>query len=114
MEAEAQTLKEILAKKKPVKMPTYSWQDLALRIITELSIPNFKRNAVFKVCRDYPKSLIERAVSDTKELCLSGEKWKYFFKVIGTNPRPAGIQASGDRRQKATHTRARGVKSRRQ
>ena len=30
------------ATKPPVKAPAYPWQDLALRVIKELSIPNFK------------------------------------------------------------------------
>jgi len=65
------------------KPPAYQWQELALRVIEELSIPNFKRNAVFKVCQEKPKYIIEKALNDTKELCQTGEKWKYFFKVTG-------------------------------
>jgi len=68
--------------KKTVKPPAYPWQDLALRIIKELGIPNFKRSAVFKVCKEHPSQKIELALNDTKELCQSGSKWKYFFKII--------------------------------
>ncbi len=64
------------------KPPAYEWQDLALRVIAELSIPDFKRNAVFKVCRDYPKYFIFRCLNETKELCQTGQQWKYFFKLI--------------------------------
>jgi hypothetical protein len=64
------------------KPPAYPWQDLALRIEKEINIPKFKRSAVFKVCRDYPRSVIERCLADTKELCQSGEKWRYFFKTV--------------------------------
>lgn len=64
------------------KPPAYQWQDLALRIIADLGVPNFKRNSVFKICRDNHKELIERLVGETKELCKTGEKWKYFFKLI--------------------------------
>ena len=64
------------------KPPAYEWQDLALRIIKELGIPNFKRSAVFKVCKENPKSYIESCLNETKELCRSGAKWKYFFKLI--------------------------------
>jgi hypothetical protein len=67
-------------KKKP---PAYQWQELALRIIAELGVPNFKRNAVFKVCKENPKMFIERCLNDTKELCQTGQDWKYFFKLIG-------------------------------
>ena len=63
--------------------PTYAWQDLALRVIKELKIPDFKRSAVFKVCKQYPKFFIEKCLNDTKELCKTGEKWKYFFKITG-------------------------------
>jgi len=67
---------------KPVKAPAYSWQDLALQIIKELGIPDAKKSSVFKICRDKPAPVVQRAINDTKELCQSGEKWKYFFKII--------------------------------
>ena len=73
---------EIIAKKKVVKAPAYPWQDLALSVIKELAIPNFKRGSVFKVCKEKTPEEIRRAITDTKELCQLGEKWKYFFKVI--------------------------------
>jgi len=73
---------DLLAGKKAKKMPTYVWQDLALRVIKELSIPEFKRSAVFKVCKQRPRIIIEKALNDTKELCHGGEPWKYFFKII--------------------------------
>lgn len=63
------------------KAPAYAWQDLALRVIKELNIPAFKRSAVFKVCKVKPRVYIEKCLNDTKELCRSGEQWKYFFKV---------------------------------
>ena len=77
----ADIFKEI-QKKPVVKAPAYPWQDLALRIIKELNIPNFKRSAVFKICKEKSVPIVERAINDTKELCQSGEKWKYFFKII--------------------------------
>lgn len=64
------------------KAPAYPWQYLALTIVNELSVPNFKRSSVFKVCRDLPENTIKIALNDTKELCKSGAKWKYFFKII--------------------------------
>ncbi len=64
------------------KPPAYAWQDLALRVIKELSVPSNKRNSVFKVCKQKPRVIIETALNDTKELCQTGEKWKYFFKVV--------------------------------
>lgn len=67
------------------KGPAHPWQDLALRIITELGVPSFKRSAVFRICRDYPEHYVLRALNDTKELCQAGVKWKYFFKVIEAN-----------------------------
>lgn len=67
------------ATKKP---PAYPWQDLALKVIAELSAPNFKRASIFKICRDYPEEFVERCLNDTKELCQSGVKWKYFLKVV--------------------------------
>lgn len=85
-----QKISEVLKQKKSLQgawgsktPPTYEWQDLALRIIDDLGIPNFKRNAVFKVCKERPKNYILSCLNDTKELCQSGEKWKYFFKLIG-------------------------------
>ncbi len=61
--------------------PAYVWQDLALHVIKELNIPDFKRSAVFKLCKQKPRVYIEKCLNDTKELCQTGEKWKYFFKV---------------------------------
>lgn len=75
---------EIIAKKKTVKGPAYPWQDLALSVIKDLSIPNFKRSSVFKICKEKSPEEVRRAITDTKELCQSGEKWKYFFKVVET------------------------------
>lgn len=82
--SEFQKIKDIFKNKAQTKKPpVYEWQDLALRVINELNIPNFKRNAVFKVCKDNPKVIIEKCLNDTKELCRTGESWKYFFKLIG-------------------------------
>jgi hypothetical protein len=75
-------LSDIMVKKISKKPPAYQWQDLALKIIKELSIPIEKRNSIFKTCKQYPKSFIEKCFNDTKELCQTGEKWKYFFKII--------------------------------
>lgn len=70
------------------KPPAYQWQDLALRIIKELNVPNFKRGSAFKVCKENPPELINRLVGETKELCKTGEKWKYFFKLIDKARKP--------------------------
>jgi len=77
-----QSLSDIFKAKKTIKAPAYPWQDLALRVIKELSIPNFKRSSVFKICKEKPASQIEMAMNDTKELCKTGAAWKYFFKII--------------------------------
>ena len=75
-------LSDLFIAKKSKKMPAYAWQDLALRVIKELNIPGFKRSAVFKLCKQRPRTYIEKCLNDTKELCRSGAKWKYFFKII--------------------------------
>lgn len=67
-----------------VKPPAYEWQDIALRIIKELNIPNTKRGSVFKACKENSKERVEQCLNDTKELCKTGDKWKYFFKLITT------------------------------
>lgn len=77
-----ESFSEIIKNQKRTKAPAHPWQALALRVITELSIPGFKRSSVFKVCKEKDPSQIERALNDTKELCKSGAKWKYFFKII--------------------------------
>jgi hypothetical protein len=80
-----QPLSEIFAQKNKQtvkKPPTFEWQDLALKLIQELNVPNFKRNSVFKICKENNKEKVMRALNDTKELCKTGEKWKYFFKVL--------------------------------
>lgn len=77
-----QSLGDIMKARTRVKPPSYPWQELALRIIKELGVPTFKRNSVFKVCKDKPSHLVELALNDTKELCRSGAAWKYFFKII--------------------------------
>lgn len=71
-----------LLRSKKQKPPAYAWQDLALRVIKELNIPDFKRSAMFKVCKQNSYSKVLLALNDTKELCKKGEPWKYFFKVI--------------------------------
>jgi hypothetical protein len=76
------SFQDILKNKKTIKPPSYPWQDLALRVIKDLGVPNFKRSAVFKICKDKAPHLIEKALIDTKELCHDGQKWKYFFKII--------------------------------
>jgi len=76
-------IKNILQNRSTKKPPAYQWQDLALNVIRELSIPNFKRAATFKVCKEKNEAIIKQALIDTKELCRDGEKWKYFFKVLG-------------------------------
>ena len=63
------------------KPPAYQWQELALKIISELSVPNFKRNSVFKICKIKSRDFVEKCLNDTKELCQTGERWKYFFKI---------------------------------
>lgn len=82
-----QRFKDILANKKSIKPPAYPWQDLALRIITELNIPIKKRNAVFLVCKQHSKNFIEKCLNDTKELAKKGERWRYFFKLISQGQR---------------------------
>ncbi len=77
-----QAFKNILNNRQHVKPPSYQWQDLALRVIEELNIPNHKRNSAFKVCKQYTKIQIEKALNDTKELVSGEEKWKYFFKLL--------------------------------
>ncbi len=77
-----ENISDILKAKQSKKPPAYEWQELALRVIKELGVPKFKRNAVFKVCKENPKPFIERCLNDTKELCKTGECWKYFFKLI--------------------------------
>ncbi len=80
------SFKDIIKNKEAGKKPpAHPWQDLALQVIKELNVPNFKRNSVFKVCKENSKEVILRALNDTKELCEKGEKWKYFFKVISDN-----------------------------
>ena len=86
------------------KPPAHAWQELALRIERELAIPKFKRSAVFKVCRDYPRSVVERCLADTKELCQTGEKWRYFFKVIAAKPQAENIQLLHGQSQTEIHT----------
>ncbi|MFA6106745.1 MAG: hypothetical protein WC745_03690 [Patescibacteria group bacterium] len=70
------------AKNPRKKPPAYEWQDLALSIIKDLGVPGFKRSSVFKIAKEMPKNAILNALNDTKELCQTGEKWKYFFKII--------------------------------
>ena len=73
---------ELMKNRVVKKAPTYQWQDLALKVINELNIPNNKRSSIFRVCKQNSKQIVERAMNDTKELCKTGEKWRYFFKLI--------------------------------
>jgi len=76
-----QKISDFIRKKPLKKAPAYEWQDLALKVIKELDIPNVKRSSVFKACRENPKMFIEQCLNDTKELCTGKEKWRYFFKI---------------------------------
>jgi hypothetical protein len=77
-----QKLGDLFANRQKVKPPAYQWQDLALRVISELRVPGFKRASVFKACKNNSKDYIEKCLNETKELCKTGECWKYFFKVL--------------------------------
>lgn len=83
-----QQIGDILKLKKNKKPPTYEWQDLALTIIKELKVPNFKRSSVFKICKENRKDFVIRCLNDTRELCKTGQCWKYFFKVINSKDGP--------------------------
>ncbi|PLX20971.1 hypothetical protein C0584_04270 [Candidatus Parcubacteria bacterium] len=88
-QADFQSIGDLFSKKKDQKKPpAHEWQDLALRIIQELKVPNFKRNSVFKVCKENSKQFIETCLSDTKELCKTGSKWSYFFKLVSLGGKP--------------------------
>lgn len=69
-------------KREEKKPPAYRWQELALKIINDLNIPNFKKSSIFKVCRDRPSEFVLRCFNDTKELCKTKDKWRYFLKVV--------------------------------
>jgi len=73
---------QILKNKQSKKPTAYKWQEMALRIITELNIPGYKKSSVFRVCKNLPLQFIESCLNDTKELCTSGEQWRYFFKLV--------------------------------
>jgi len=74
-------ISQLIKNRQTKKAPAYPWQDLALRVIKDLSIPAFKRGSVFKICKELEPNLVERAMNDTKELCKTGDAWKYFFKI---------------------------------
>lgn len=84
-----QKIGELLKRPAKAKAPAYPWQDLALKIIKDLNVPPFKKSAVFKVCRDLPEHGVVQCLIDTKELCQTGEKWKYFFKLVSEKNKPA-------------------------
>ena len=73
---------DILKTRKAQKTTAYEWQELALQIINDLKVPANKRSSVFKACKQFPKIFILQSLNDTKELCKTGDKWKYFFKII--------------------------------
>jgi hypothetical protein len=76
------SIKELVSQRTAKKPPAYQWQELALKVIGELNIPKNKRSSVFRVCKQHSRQIVERAMNDTKELCKTGEKWRYFFKLI--------------------------------
>ncbi len=84
-----ENIKDIFEKKtESKKAPTYRWQELALNIIKELNIPNNKRSSVFKICKENPRAFVEQSLNDTKELCESGDRWRYFFKLVNQKKDP--------------------------
>ena len=74
---------ELMKKRTVKKAPAYEWQELALKIIEEFKVPANKKSSVFMTCKKYNKQIVLRAYNDTKELCKSGEQWRYFFKIVG-------------------------------
>jgi hypothetical protein len=76
-----ENIADIIKDKKSKKPTAYKWQEMALRIIEELNIPDYKKSSVFKICKGSPLQFVESCLNDTKELCAGGEKWKYFFKL---------------------------------
>ncbi len=82
MEEGFQNFSDIIKNKQAKKAPTYQWQEFALKIIQELNVPLNKKSSVFKVCRDRPRVFVEKCFNDTKELCDTKEKWRYFFKLV--------------------------------
>ncbi|MCX6784656.1 MAG: hypothetical protein NTV81_01820 [Candidatus Komeilibacteria bacterium] len=76
-----QSIKQVMLRKSGKKPPAYEWQALALRVIEELHIPNFKRGSVFKICAELDKNSVEQCLNDTKELAKTGSQWQYFFKL---------------------------------
>jgi hypothetical protein len=78
---EIQSIGQVFSSRIVKKAPAHEWQDLALAIIKDLNIPNFKRSSVFKICKDKDKQFVLNCLNDTKELCKTGDKWKYFFKL---------------------------------
>ncbi len=78
-----QTIKNILKnKKQTTNPPAYRWQELALEIIEKLKVPKNKKSAIFKVCKDTPRYIVEACLNDTLELCQTGDCWRYFFKLL--------------------------------
>jgi hypothetical protein len=75
-------IKKILEQKTNKKPPAYEWQDLALNIIKELSIPEFKRSSVFKMCKEKNQTIIRQALNDTKELCQTGQNGNIFLRYL--------------------------------
>lgn len=86
-----ESLQALLNNRSRVKPPAHPWQDLALRVINELAIPNQKRTAVFLACKQHDRTVIEKCLNDTKELCTTGDCWKYFFKVLATQKAEKGM-----------------------
>jgi len=76
-----QNIGQIFSGRSVKKAPAHEWQDLALKIINDLNIPAFKKSSVFKICRDRDKQFVLNCLNDTKELCKTKDKWKYFFKL---------------------------------
>lgn len=85
-DAKIQSIGQVFSSRVIKKAPAYEWQDLALTIIKDLNIPNFKRSSVFKICKNKDKQFILNCLNDTKELCKTGDRWKYFFKLTNITP----------------------------
>ena len=87
---EPKSFGEIFSQRQITKSPAYPWQQLALEIIGQLGVPADKKNSVFLLCKKYSRLYLEKCLNETKELCSSGESWKYFFKVVEANKQKTG------------------------
>lgn len=76
---EFEKIGNLFNKKTAAKPPAYQWQDLALRVIKELSIPDVKKAPCLKLAKKSRKISLKAALTTRKNFARQGISGNIFL-----------------------------------